>query len=417
ERYMDLVNSSYLLELSKKQNFNIIFCLHPNMQKYSHYFEGVNPNVTVINQGEIDVQQLIKESAVMITDYSSVAFDFSFLKKPIIYYQFDPSRFIGKKGSHLDLEHDLPGVIEDTLDGVLNTLETYAEHNFEMPIKYQKRADKFLDYKDLKSSERIYNVVSQPIPEPTFIEKVNQTELYKVLFNRFRKSKHYMPTMKRFYRFAKRFLSVDENVILFESGVGKQYADSPRNIYEEIIRRDLNYKKVWVCNKNIRFSDPNTIRIKRLSPSYFYYLAKAKVWVNNQNFPTYIKKRPETTYLQTWHGTPLKKMLFDIENIMGRSSDYLERVSSAVKNWDYLISPSPYATNAFRSAFRYDGEIIESGYPRNDLFYADNTKEHIARLRNRLEIPENKKIIRSEEHTSELQSRFDLVCRLLLEKK
>src|SRR5699024_3840929 len=261
------------------------------------------------------------------------------------------------------------------------------------PIKYQKRADKFLDYKDLKSSECIYNVVSQPIPEPTFIEKVNQTELYKVLFNRFRKSKHYMPTMKRFYRFAKRFLSVDENVILFESGVGKQYADSPRNIYEEIIRRDLNYKKVWVCNKNIRFSDPNTIRIKRLSPSYFYYLAKAKVWVNNQNFPTYIKKRPETTYLQTWHGTPLKKMLFDIKNIMGRSRDYLERVSSAVKNWDYLISPSPYATNAFRSAFRYDGEIIESGYPRNDLFYADNTKEHIARLRNRLEIPENKKII------------------------
>src|SRR5699024_5489647 len=115
ERYLELVNSSYLLELSKKQNFNIIFCLHPNMQKYSHYFEGVNPNVTVINQGEIDVQQLIKESAVMITDYSSVAFDFSFLKKPIIYYQFDPSRFIGKKGSHLDLEHDLPGVIEDTL--------------------------------------------------------------------------------------------------------------------------------------------------------------------------------------------------------------------------------------------------------------------------------------------------------------
>src|SRR5699024_11207573 len=157
--------------------------------------------------------------------------------------------------------------------------------------------------------------------------------------------------------------------------------------------RDLNYKKVWICNKNIRFDDPNTIRIKRLSPSYFYYLAKSKIWVNNQNFPTYIKKRPETTYLQTWHGTPLKKMLFDIENIMGRSSDYLERVSNAVENWDYLISPSPYATKAFRSAFRYDGEIIESGYPRNDLFYIDNNIEHINRLRNRLDIPDNKKVI------------------------
>ncbi|MFD1363695.1 CDP-glycerol glycerophosphotransferase family protein [Lentibacillus salinarum] len=46
-------------------------------------------------------------------------------------------------------------------------------------------------------------------------------------------------------------------------------------------------------------------RISRGSPSYFYYLARAKVWVNNQNFPTYLNKRSETIYIQTWHGTPL----------------------------------------------------------------------------------------------------------------
>src|SRR5699024_6596234 len=111
-------------------------------------------------------------------------------------------------------------------------------------------------------------------------------------------------------------------------GVGKQYADSPKEIYEEIIKRNLDYRIVWVCNNNIRLKDvENTKRIKRLSPSYYYYLAKAKYWINNQNFPTYIQKRPQTTYLQTWHGTPLKKMLHDIDNVMGRSDDYVERVS------------------------------------------------------------------------------------------
>src|SRR5699024_3852324 len=146
----------------------------------------------------------------------------------------------------------------------------------------------------------------------------------------------------------------------------------------------------WICNQNVRFNDPNTIRIKRLSPSYYYYLAKAKVWVNNQNFPTYLDKRPETTYIQTWHGTPLKKMLHDIENIMGRSEDYLERVSNATKTWDYLISPSPYASIAFQSAFKYEGAIIETGYPRNDIFYRKERFSIASMVRNRLQIPEGK---------------------------
>src|SRR5690606_14042431 len=115
--------------------------------------------------------------------------------------------------------------------------------------------------------------------------------------------------------------------------------------------------------------------------------------VNNQNFPTYIKKRKETTYVQTWHGTPLKKMLFDIENIMGRSDDYLERVYNATKTWDYLISPSSYATNSFKSAFKYEGEVLEIGYPRNDLFYKDYADELKKDVKQKLSIPEDKKVI------------------------
>src|SRR5699024_2756389 len=199
---------------------------------------------------------------------------------------------------------------------------------------------------------------------------------------------------KMFYTFVSKCIPVDNKLIVFESGIGKQFGDSPKNIYDEIVEQNLDYKKIWVVNKKVRFKDiENTKRIKRLSPSYYYYLARAKVWINNQNFPTYIKKRPDTTYLQTWHGTPLKKMLFDIENIMGRSEDYLDRVSNAIGNWDYLVSPSKFASEAFRSAFRYKGNIIETGYPRNDLFYMKDTEEKIKDIKVGLNIPLNKKII------------------------
>jgi len=391
ERYSNLIHDPRLHELAQQYDFSIVFCLHPNMQKFTTYFE--NSPVKVISQGEVDVQSLLKSSALMITDYSSVAFDFSFLSKPIVYYQFDRKRFIGKRGSHLDLDNDLPGDIVYDLDEIINLTEKYAQSEFKMKEENRAKASKFLKYKDQNSSERIYQAISKKIKKKPAYKSFLNSELSRTLFNRFRKSKRYFPTMKLFYKIAMRILPVDDRLIVFESGIGKQYADSPRNIYEEIIRKELNYKKVWICNQNVRFNDPNTIRIRRLSPSYYYYLAKAKYWVNNQNFPTYIEKRPETTYIQTWHGTPLKKMLHDIENIMGRSEDYLERVDKATKTWDYLVSPSKYASEAFKSAFRYKKEIIETGYPRNDIFYKEERFEITRKVRNRLHIPEGKKII------------------------
>ncbi|WP_165976225.1 CDP-glycerol glycerophosphotransferase family protein [Bacillus salipaludis] len=390
ERYRDLVNHPALHEYAKKYDFEIVFCLHPNMQRFTPFFKDAP--VKIVSQGEVDVQHLLKESAMMITDYSSVAFDMSFLHKPIIYYQFDRDRFIGKFPSHLDLDNDLPGDIVYQIEDVLSSVENYAQTNFEMKPENKKRAAKFLKYHDQNSSKRIYEKTLNIRKKPLY-SSVMKSEVIKAFYRRFRKSRYYFPLMKTFYKLAKTMLPVNQKLILFESGLGKQYADSPRYIYEEIVRRGLKYKKVWVYNQQKRFNDPNTIYVKRLSIKYYYYLARARYWVNNQNFPTYIQKRKGTTYIQTWHGTPLKKMLNDIENVQGRTDDYVERVSGAVKNWDYLISPSPYATKAFKSAFRYNGEILEIGYPRNDLFYWKNNQAIAKKVRNSLKLPEGKKVI------------------------
>jgi CDP-glycerol glycerophosphotransferase len=391
QRYSELIHHQALHELAAKYNFEIIFCLHPNMQKFTPYFKDAP--IKVVSQGEIDVQTLLKESAMMITDYSSVGFDFSFLHKPIIYYQFDRQRFIGPRPSHLDLDNDLPGDIVFDVDNLLNYVEENAKNDFQMKEKYKIRANKFLKYRDQNSSERIFNLINSKFPEKTIMEKLSDKEIVKAFLRKFRKSSYYFPAMKVFYAVARRVLPVDKKLILFESSIGKQYGDSPKNIYEELLKQDNGYKYVWVNNGNIRFNDPNTKKIERLSIAYYFYLAKAGYWVNNQNFPTYITKRPQTTYIQTWHGTPLKKMLFDIETIQGRTDDYLERVYKATQNWDYLISPSEYATKAFRSAFRYTGEVLETGYPRNDIFYQNDIEDMAIKVKKQLNLPKGKKVI------------------------
>lgn len=391
ERYQNLLLNERLEELSKQYNFEIVFCLHPNMQRYAHLFE--TSHVKQINQGEVDVQDLLKESAMMVTDYSSVAFDFSFLDKPVTYYQFDRNRFIGRKGSHLDLNNDLPGDIINELDDLLDNIEQYAKNNFQIKEINRLKSKKFLKYKDRKSSERIYQEIKDFKPKNQLKNKILKSETYDVLFKRFRKSKRYFPIMKLSYKIMRRYLPVDDKLIIFESGLGKQYADSPKIIYEELVKRDLGYNFVWISNKHIPFRNLNTKRVLRLSPSYYYYLARAKYWVNNQNFPKYIEKGKDTIYLQTWHGTPLKKMLNDLDHVIGRSDDYLESTTRLANDWDYLISPSKYATEKFTSAFKYKNNIIETGYPRNDIFYDVNQNKKITNLKNKLNIPSDKKVV------------------------
>ncbi len=203
----------------------------------------------------------------------------------------------------------------------------------------------------------------------------------------------YFPVMKIAYKFLKNLIPTKKNLIIFESGLGKQIADSPKAIYNEIVNRKLPYRKIWIYNKKESFSDPNTKVVKRLSVKYYYYLARAKYWVNNQNFPTYIEKPSQTIYVQTWHGTPLKKMLHDNEYFRLNKKEYVKKVSKAIDNWDFLISPSPYASEIFKSAFQYEKEVVEIGYPRNDIFYESNIDNLKREIRRKVGISSPKKVI------------------------
>ena len=202
-----------------------------------------------------------------------------------------------------------------------------------------------------------------------------------------------------FYRLMCRILPVKRNRIVFDSSLGKSYAGNPKHIYEYLVANGYDTK--WDC---IWFYETEKYNIPGMSRQvqygrmrYLYYMATAKVWVFDTRQPEWLVRRRGTYYIQTWHGTPLKKLALDMEDVfMVGESDietYKEHFVKNVKTWDYLISQNHFSTETFRRAFDFQKEMLEIGYPRNDILFRENTPEDIRRYRKKLGLPLDKKII------------------------
>lgn len=125
-------------------------------------------------------------------------------------------------------------------------------------------------------------------------------------------------------------------------------------------------------------------------------MVRAKYWIMNSRMPSWIVKPKHTIYIQTWHGTPLKKLAMDMKEVYmpGTTTEkYKENFRKEVQNWDYLLSPNEYSTQIFKRAFQFNKTVIEAGYPRNDFLYTDNNLKKISALKKKNKLPLDKKII------------------------
>jgi CDP-glycerol glycerophosphotransferase len=387
QRWRDLLTGPAMRELEERTGAEVVLCLHPNMQQFSHHF--TSEHVRVVVQGEVDVQHLIKESAVMVTDYSSVAFDFAFLNKPVVYYQFDAERFTPP---HANPQLELPGPVLSSEGAVLEALDLVAAGGWRMSASYWERARAFCAHRDEHNRERIFEAVRDLDPARTVTSSVTNSRPVKSLTAAARRNRRYLPTMRKLYRAWQR-LPMDDDLIVFESGQGRHFSDSPRYIYEELLRRGDTRTKVWIYDRPLPVRDEHTIVVKRHSVGFYWYLARAKFWVNNHTFPHYITRRPGGRYVQTWHGTPLKRMFLDQEAWFGRDPGYKGRVTEAVAQWSVLVSPSPYATDCMRSAYAWKGPVVEVGYPRNDILLDGSADERSRTVRQMLGIAPEKRVV------------------------
>lgn len=218
-------------------------------------------------------------------------------------------------------------------------------------------------------------------------------------------------------------MPVKENWVICETFFGKSYSDSPKYIYEYLCKNyPGKYKFIWVINKRTKIPY-NPIKVKRFSIRYAYYLARCKYFVFNVRQPEWVVKREGTVFLQTWHGTPLKKLVFDQEEVMAASPLYKAQFYKQSRLWDYLVSANKFSTEVFRRAFLYDKEMLEYGYPRNDLMYHPEKEKIASEIKRKLHIPEGKKTIlyaptwRDDEYYGRGEYKFTLKLDLKLLKK
>lgn len=214
-------------------------------------------------------------------------------------------------------------------------------------------------------------------------------------------------------------LPIQKNLVLFESFLGRGYSDNPKALYQTLKRQRPELTLVWIFAKeptaDVKAVCPNWVL--RNSPKYYYYMARAQYWIFNTRQPLSLKKRRATTYLQTWHGTPLKRLGLDMEEVhmAGTTTEqYKKNFYQQAQEWDYLLSPNTYSSEIFKRAFGFSGTLLESGYPRNDLLYAPDRNQQTETLKRKLDVPPNKKVIlyaptwRDDEFVTKGQYRFNL---------
>ncbi|WP_228313078.1 bifunctional glycosyltransferase/CDP-glycerol:glycerophosphate glycerophosphotransferase [Streptomyces fungicidicus] len=183
------------------------------------------------------------------------------------------------------------------------------------------------------------------------------------------------------------------DAVLFDAFKGTQYSDSPRALHEELVRRRTGLEHLWVVRDDQVQVPPTATPVRMWSPEWYEALATSRYVVANNHLPDWFKKRDGQVVVQTWHGTPLKKIGHDIESIHFADQRYLERVEKEVQNWDMLVSPNSFSTPILKRAFGFPGEMVESGYPRNDILRRPDTGAREQEIRRSIGLPEGKRVV------------------------
>lgn len=185
----------------------------------------------------------------------------------------------------------------------------------------------------------------------------------------------------------KLFIKIDEEIILINSFGGKKYDDSPRVIFEYMKTQEKykKYKIYWAFHNPNDFEIEGAIKIKTDTLKYFIIALKAKYWITNSAIERGLKfKNKKTIYINTWHGSAIKKMGIDAPNSVFRFN---------ISKYDIMYAQSKYDIDIFSNAFELPRNIfVLAGLPRNDELY-NVTEKEIESIRDKLNIPKNKKVI------------------------
>lgn len=211
-----------------------------------------------------------------------------------------------------------------------------------------------------------------------------------------------------------------EDTVVYTSFRGRQYSDNPRAIHEELVRRGTPLRHMWVVRDGMCHVPDTATLLRDGSREHYEAMARARYVISNDHFPDWFTRRPDQICVQTWHGTPLKRLGLDVSEMRGTVRRFQRRWDRQVANWQHVLSPNRFSTPILRRAYAIEGEMLETGYPRVDALAGANRDELSDRLRRRLGLPEGKRIVlyapTYRDQVKDAQGRYRLDLRLDLER-
>ena len=177
--------------------------------------------------------------------------------------------------------------------------------------------------------------------------------------------------------------------VVYNSFHGR-FSDNPRALFERLRNRP-GTEHTWLLDPAHAAAFPADVPTVVIDgPDARAALESADLVVAGTHTEVEWTKRPGTTYLQTWHGTPLKRIHRDVLLVPPGRLDYLDR---DVARWDVLLSPNPVSTPRLRKAFGFDGPVWETGYPRNDLLVGPHAASTRSAVRRELGLADDERAV------------------------
>lgn len=163
KQWASLLNSESLMALIERYRLKVFFYPHWNMQPYLSVFQGINPAITIASWDKYEVQDLLKSATMLITDYSSVFFDMVYMKKPIIFYQFDEAmvRKYHLEEGYFDYHNNPFGIWTDSAEKVCIAMEHIISQGYAVSNEYLEEHRKIFTYWDTCNCERVYKLLAK----------------------------------------------------------------------------------------------------------------------------------------------------------------------------------------------------------------------------------------------------------------
>ncbi|WP_333771149.1 bifunctional glycosyltransferase/CDP-glycerol:glycerophosphate glycerophosphotransferase [Streptomyces sp. IBSBF 2435] len=183
------------------------------------------------------------------------------------------------------------------------------------------------------------------------------------------------------------------DTVLYSSFDGRRCDDSPRAVHDELVRRGAPLDHLWAVADRTTPVPAAARPVVLGSHAWYEALARSRNIVTNSHLPAFFRRRDGQHVVQTWHGTPVKRFGQDLAGTLCADLTHMWPQPLRGDQWTVLLSPSAQSTPELRRALAFDGEIAETGLPRNDLLSGEDRDKVAEEVRARLGLPAGRTVV------------------------